>query len=60
MGQGWGQERGGDPVPPPPDPNSFDTPEDVAASFLASLAQTVEVAEANDTRGGGHGGLWGG
>ncbi|XP_049648643.1 complement factor B [Accipiter gentilis] len=33
------------------DPNSFDTPEDVAASFLASLAQTVEVAEANDTRG---------
>ncbi|GAB0201586.1 complement factor B [Grus japonensis] len=33
------------------DPNSFDTPEDVAASFLASLAETVEVAEANNTQG---------
>ncbi|NXV90908.1 CFAB factor, partial [Calonectris borealis] len=33
------------------DPNSFDTPEDVASSFLASLAETVEVAEANDTKG---------
>ncbi|XP_074786527.1 complement factor B [Athene noctua] len=33
------------------DPNSFDTPEDVAASFLASLTQTVEVAEANGTAG---------
>ncbi|TRZ08402.1 hypothetical protein HGM15179_018702, partial [Zosterops borbonicus] len=31
------------------DPNSFDTPEDVAEAFLASLTQTVEVAEANTT-----------
>ncbi|XP_067173325.1 LOW QUALITY PROTEIN: complement factor B-like, partial [Apteryx mantelli] len=33
------------------DPLSFDSPEDVAASFLASLAQAVEVAEANGTLG---------
>ncbi|XP_061876232.1 complement factor B-like [Colius striatus] len=32
------------------DPNSFDPPEAAAASFLASLAQTVEVAESNNTR----------
>ncbi|NXU92534.1 CFAB factor, partial [Xiphorhynchus elegans] len=31
------------------DPNSFDTPEDVARAFLASLTQTVEAAEANGT-----------
>ncbi|XP_057244510.1 complement factor B-like, partial [Malurus melanocephalus] len=29
------------------DPNSFDSPEDVAEAFLASLTQTVEAAEAN-------------
>ncbi|XP_074390333.1 complement factor B [Zonotrichia albicollis] len=29
------------------DPNSFDAPEDAAEAFLASLTQTVEVAEAN-------------
>ncbi|KAM6989092.1 complement factor B-like [Passerculus sandwichensis] len=29
------------------DPNSFDTPEDAAEAFLASLTQTVEAAEAN-------------
>ncbi|XP_068785597.1 complement factor B-like [Struthio camelus] len=33
------------------DPLSFDTPEEVASSFLASLTQTVEVAEANGTLG---------
>ncbi|XP_075345750.1 complement factor B-like protease, partial [Mycteria americana] len=33
------------------DPHFFDTPEDVATSFLASLAQIVEVAEANGTQG---------
>ncbi|XP_064329893.1 complement factor B-like [Phalacrocorax carbo] len=33
------------------DPKSFDTPEDVAASFLASLTETIEAAEANDTKG---------
>ncbi|XP_032924014.1 complement factor B isoform X1 [Catharus ustulatus] len=31
------------------DPNSFDTPEDVAEAFLASLSQSVEAAEANRT-----------
>lgn len=35
----------------PPDPNSFDTPEDVAEAFLASLSQSVEAAEANRTLG---------
>ncbi|KAM6993471.1 complement factor B [Passerculus sandwichensis] len=35
---------------PPPDPNSFDTPEDAAEAFLASLTQTVEAAEANRTQ----------
>ncbi|XP_069738044.1 complement factor B [Phaenicophaeus curvirostris] len=33
------------------DPEAFDPPEDVAASFLASLTETVEVAEANGTDG---------
>uniref|UniRef100_A0A674H524 Complement factor B n=1 Tax=Taeniopygia guttata TaxID=59729 RepID=A0A674H524_TAEGU len=31
------------------DPNSFDTPEDAAEAFMASLTQTVEAAEANST-----------
>lgn len=44
----------------PPDPNSFDTPEDVAEAFLASLTQTVEAAEANQTHGGDFGGVPGG
>uniref|UniRef100_A0A674GC03 Complement factor B n=1 Tax=Taeniopygia guttata TaxID=59729 RepID=A0A674GC03_TAEGU len=34
------------------DPNSFDTPEDAAEAFMASLTQTVEAAEANSTHGG--------
>ncbi|KAM4637205.1 complement factor B [Amazona ochrocephala] len=32
-------------------PNVFDSPEEAAAGFMASLTQTVEAAEANDTRG---------
>ncbi|NXY26725.1 CFAB factor, partial [Atrichornis clamosus] len=32
------------------DPNAFDTPDDVAEAFLASLTQTVEAAEANRTQ----------
>ncbi|XP_057281410.1 complement factor B-like protease, partial [Pezoporus wallicus] len=33
------------------DPKVFDTPEEAASGFLASLTQTVEAAEANETRG---------
>uniref|UniRef100_A0A8V5GEP9 Uncharacterized protein n=1 Tax=Melopsittacus undulatus TaxID=13146 RepID=A0A8V5GEP9_MELUD len=32
------------------DPRVFDTPEEAASGFLASLTQTVEAAEANETR----------
>ncbi|XP_068027151.1 LOW QUALITY PROTEIN: complement factor B-like protease, partial [Melanerpes formicivorus] len=31
-------------------PNSFDDPQEVAASFMASLTQAVELAEANNTQ----------